>query len=200
MCHWLVAEGDTVEKGDPLMEVETDKVTMEVEAPEDGVLRGLLVKDGDVVPVTEIIAYIVPEGEEWTVNRKKSSHASNRKRHRLRSASPQPMHVDIDEVPSAQWTEDSTARCGELFAEAGCAGQWQRLFRPESDKLRATPAARRIAREREIDLAQVSGSGPKGRMQADDVAAFELSDTASHGRNLRMSCPSAECDAPLPSA
>ena len=60
-----MAEGDSVEKGDLLMEVETDKITMDVEAMDAGVLRGLTVKAGDVVPVTEVIGLHVPDGETW---------------------------------------------------------------------------------------------------------------------------------------
>ncbi len=75
---WLVAEGDIVEKGDPLLEVETDKVTMEVEAPESGVLRGVAVKEGDVAPVTAVIAHIVLPGEVWRAEPVKATPVAQR--------------------------------------------------------------------------------------------------------------------------
>ena len=64
IVQWLVEEGTAVEKGDPICEVTTDKINMEVEAPEDGVLGGVQYHAGDTVPVTEIIAFILQEGEE----------------------------------------------------------------------------------------------------------------------------------------
>jgi pyruvate dehydrogenase E2 component (dihydrolipoamide acetyltransferase) len=64
IARWLRQEGDHVEKGDPVLEVETDKVTMEVEAPASGVLAGIRAQPGQSVPVTQVIAYVVQPGEE----------------------------------------------------------------------------------------------------------------------------------------
>src|SRR5437763_15956171 len=63
IVHWLKHDGDTVRMGDPICEVTTDKVNMEVEAPESGVLFGLLYPEGATVPVTEVIAYVLRPGE-----------------------------------------------------------------------------------------------------------------------------------------
>ena len=63
IVRWLIKEGERVENGDPICEVTTDKVNMEVEAPVDGILTGLCYAEGETVPVTEIIAYILAEGE-----------------------------------------------------------------------------------------------------------------------------------------
>ncbi|MCO5198238.1 MAG: 2-oxo acid dehydrogenase subunit E2 [Anaerolineae bacterium] len=172
VVQWLVAEGDSVEKGDLLMEVETDKITMDVEAMDAGVLRGLTVKAGDVVPVTEVIGYIVPDGETW----EESAEALKAKSVARAKATPVAQRmakanmVDIGSVPSSNG-QRITRRDVEAFLQTPVNGN---DVAAESDKLRATPAARRIAREREVDLAQISGSGPKGRIQAEDVAAYEL--------------------------
>jgi len=64
LVRWLKAEGDKVAKGEPVMEVETDKVTVEVEAPEDGVLGGVRAAEGEDVPVGEVVAYVLAPGEE----------------------------------------------------------------------------------------------------------------------------------------
>ncbi len=64
ILEWLHEEGDRVEKGDPIAVVSTDKISMEVEAPEDGILAGIRYKIGDIVPVTKIIAYILQPGEK----------------------------------------------------------------------------------------------------------------------------------------
>src|SRR5262249_23785138 len=66
IVQWLKREGDPVRSGDPICEVTTDKVNMEVEAPEAGTLHGLQFEAGTEVPVTQVIAYIVRPGEAWT--------------------------------------------------------------------------------------------------------------------------------------
>ncbi|WP_420645084.1 dihydrolipoamide acetyltransferase family protein [Candidatus Leptofilum sp.] len=183
---WLVAEGDFVEKGDPLMEVETDKVTMEVEAPEDGILRGVLVQDGDVVPVAETIAYIVPKGEEWsppkvepetaaapapaveTVSPPKATPIAQR----IATAN----EIDINEVmPAANDQKIRRQEVEQFLQERQTAPARNGRHETEpSGKVRATPAARRVAKGRGLELAQISGSGPRGRVQANDVTSFKL--------------------------
>jgi len=140
---WLAAEGDVVEKGDPIMEVETDKVTMEVEAPESGVLRGLLVEEGDVTPVTAVIAHIVLPGETWSPEPVKATPVARR----VAAAA----GVDVGDVPA----QGGKVRRQDVEAYL--------------DKVRATPAARRLARAQGVDLTAVNGSGPRGRVQAADV-------------------------------
>ncbi|MBK7916879.1 MAG: 2-oxo acid dehydrogenase subunit E2 [Chloroflexi bacterium] len=141
---WLVAEGDIVEKGDPLLEVETDKVTMEVEAPESGVLRGVAVKEGDVAPVTAVIAHIVLPGEVWRAEPVKATPVARR----VAAAA----GVNVGDVPAA-----GKVRRQDVEAYLG--------------KVRATPAARRLARAQGVDLTAVNGSGPHGRVQAKDVVS-----------------------------
>ncbi len=141
---WLVAEGDIVEKGDPLLEVETDKVTMEVEAPESGVLRGVAVKEGDVAPVTAVIAHIVLPGEVWRAEPVKATPVAQR----VAAAA----GVNVGDVPAA-----GKVRRQDVEAYLG--------------KVRATPVARRLARAQGVDLTAVNGSGPHGRVQAKDVVS-----------------------------
>ena len=141
---WLVAEGDIIEKGDPLLEVETDKVTMEVEAPESGVLRGVAVKEGDVAPVTAVIAHIVLPGEVWRAEPVKATPVARR----MAAAA----GVNVGDVPAA-----GKVRRQDVEAYL--------------DKVRATPAARRLARAQGVDLTAVNGSGPRGRVQAKDVVS-----------------------------
>ncbi|MBK8986393.1 MAG: 2-oxo acid dehydrogenase subunit E2 [Chloroflexi bacterium] len=140
---WLVAEGDIVEKGDPLLEVETDKVTMEVEAPESGVLRGVSVKEGDVVPVTAVIAHILLPSEAWSPEPVKATPVARR----VAAAA----GVDVNDIPA------SAGKVKRQDVEAYLG------------KVRATPAARRLAQTQGVDLTAVNGSGPRGRVQAGDV-------------------------------
>ena len=74
---WLKAEGDFVRKGEPILEIETDKVSMEVESPADGTLVGIKAGHGQVVPVGQPIAYLVREGETWpTLANEPAQHAA----------------------------------------------------------------------------------------------------------------------------
>ncbi|MBP6470793.1 MAG: 2-oxo acid dehydrogenase subunit E2 [Chloroflexi bacterium] len=139
----LVAEGAMVEKGEPLLEVETDKVTMEVEAPQSGVLRGVTVKEGDVVPVTAVIAHILLPGEVWADEPVKATPVARR----VAAAA----GINVNDVPQ------NTGKVRRQDVEAYL------------DKVRATPAARRLARAQGVDLTAVNGSGPHGRVQAKDI-------------------------------
>ncbi|MEZ4589834.1 MAG: dihydrolipoamide acetyltransferase family protein [Chloroflexota bacterium] len=181
VAAWLVAEGDTVEKGDPIMEVETDKVTMEVEAPENGVLRGVLVGAGDVVPVTEIIAYIVPPGEVWTppqlatgvptpppatpVHAPQTAPKATPIAQRVATANA----VDLAQIPPPDDGQKIRRQHVEAFLQQHTDDPVPAVT---NGKVRATPAARRVAREQGIALAQINGSGPYGRIQANDVVGY----------------------------
>ncbi len=203
---WLKNEGDFVEAGDPIMEVETDKVTMEVEAPATGILSGLRVKAGDTVPVTEIIAYILGEGES------------------LPQSSTQPIVLDAPSSPPApeapsKLTEKATPLAARIaMAESvnlgeivgtGAGGRVtkrdvthfiEERLKPVapngngSGKVPATPAARRVANQLGVNLRDVSGTGPKGRVQQADVESFAQSLIAE------VAAPSAVSQAPLSSS
>lgn len=180
VVEWLVSEGDAVEAGDPLLEVTTDKVNMEVEAPATGVIRGISVAPGDTVPVTAVIAYILAPGEalpeapplgqttpaapptpepERPATRSDSAHPATPVAARLAAAE----GVDLHHVTGS-------GRGGRITREdvaahlAGAPGP-----DPANGKVRATPAARRLAREQAIDLTTLSGSGPRHRIQAADI-------------------------------
>jgi pyruvate dehydrogenase E2 component (dihydrolipoamide acetyltransferase) len=188
---WLVAEGDSVKKGDPIMEVETDKVAMEVEAPEDGVIQGMKVREGDIVPVTEVIAYIVPEGEKWKPDIEITSgtdiadidgsskvpdegenviKATPVARRLAASA-----EISLDDIPPPendhrirrQHVEQYIQNVNDRMLANG------KNLSVNPDKLRATPAARRLARERSLSLDQIEGTGPRKRIQAEDVTHFQ---------------------------
>ena len=158
VVEWLKQEGEHIEKGEPLLTVETDKVTLEIESPASGILAGVRAEPQQVVPVTKVIAYILQPGEE------------------------------LDESASQRVSESVTPVAQRLAASVGVdlstvkgTGPRGRITKSDVEaalvspgKVRATPAARRIAREREVELAAVNGSGPKGRVQAADVLALAL--------------------------
>jgi pyruvate dehydrogenase E2 component (dihydrolipoyllysine-residue acetyltransferase) len=145
IVKWLKAEGDQVEKGEPLYELDTDKVTQEVEAEASGLLLKIAVQEGEV-PVGETIAVIGEAGEnvpEVAVEPE-------------RAAEPEP-----ELEPEAQ-QEDGRPTEREEWPAVASGG-----------RVKASPLARRIARERGVDLASLRGTGPEGRIVAEDVERTE---------------------------
>jgi pyruvate dehydrogenase E2 component (dihydrolipoamide acetyltransferase) len=165
IVKWLKSEGDRIEKGEPLYELDTDKVTQEVEAEASGVLLKIAVQEGEV-PVGETIAVIGEEGEE-TPDLSSGSNGSAAQ--------------EVDEDPKE---EGSPAPAREQEREQGreaSSGAREEISearqpQPTRDggRVKASPLARRIARERGIDLASLSGTGPEGRIVAEDVERAEV--------------------------
>ncbi|XWX05435.1 dihydrolipoamide acetyltransferase family protein [Aggregatilineales bacterium SYSU G02658] len=173
---WLKQEGEYVEAGDPIMEVETDKVTMEIEAPATGYLAGLKVAAGDEVPVTEVIGYIVAEGEQFPQRQKApqpnagptpAQASPSAKATPLAQRMAQTEALDLTTVVGTGPQGRVTKRDVEQALASGAA--------LVSGKVRATPAARRIAREQNVALMGLVGTGPRQRVQAADVLAAQAS-------------------------
>jgi pyruvate dehydrogenase E2 component (dihydrolipoamide acetyltransferase) len=144
IVRWLKSEGEPVEKGEPLFELDTDKVTQEVEAEAAGVLLKIAIAEGEV-PVGQTVAFIGAEGE------------------------------DVPEVATEATEAPTPAAAGEPS---------NRLLQAKDEpvpaptaagngRIKASPLARRLARERGIDLAMLHGTGPEGRIVAEDVERGE---------------------------
>ena len=208
IVEWLVQEGEQVEAGDPIVEVTTDKVDMEVEAPVDGILAGIRYHAGDVVPVTEIIAYIVAPGEEPP---RSAAPAGQAKAEPAVAAAPQAAAVPptlSSTMVSATPVAQRMAQAEEVnLAEVRGSGPNGRITREDvarylaeqpapavNGKVRATPAARRVARENGLALAAIAGSGPHGRIQEADVltAAVPASEPEAVASIDSQSAPAAE--------
>jgi len=140
IVKWLKNEGDPVEKGEPLYELDTDKVTQEVEAEASGVLLKIAVNEGEV-PVGRTIAVIGEQGEEVPVSSDEPEPAAEE---------PEPKEAPVQPQGNGRPDESPT-----IQATGG--------------RVKASPLARRIARERGIDLASLRGTGPEGRIVAEDV-------------------------------
>ena len=188
IVQWMKHEGDSVQQGEPIAEITTDKVNMEVEAPESGTLAGLKFKEGDTVPVTEIIAYILKVGERLVDDGRRTTE--DRPSIMASPPIPSPSHFLPSATPIAVRmahelgidlaTVTGTGAGGKITREdvEGAVKNLElRIENSESlpdakvadGKVRATPAARQIAREVGIDLAGVSGSGPNQRIQSGDI-------------------------------
>jgi pyruvate dehydrogenase E2 component (dihydrolipoamide acetyltransferase) len=139
VTKWLKNEGDAVEKGEPLFEVDTDKVTQEVESDFAGVLLKIALREGEA-PVGQTIAFIGQPGEEVAA---------------AEPAAPQPEKV-------SDTTVSDTSQVSDTVVEARPAST-------ANGRIKASPLARRLARERGIDLSALTGTGPEGRIVARDV-------------------------------
>ncbi|MFC4292113.1 pyruvate dehydrogenase complex dihydrolipoamide acetyltransferase [Sphingorhabdus arenilitoris] len=148
LAKWLVKEGDSVSSGDLMAEIETDKATMEFEAVDEGVIAKILVPEGtDNVKVGEVIALIAEEGEDVDAAASGATSAATPK------AEPAPAPAALASPPAAPSAAPVTA------APSTSAG----------DRVKASPLAKRIASDKGIDLTQITGTGPGGRIVKADV-------------------------------
>ncbi|HZQ64379.1 MAG TPA: dihydrolipoamide acetyltransferase family protein [Gaiellaceae bacterium] len=166
IVRWLKSEGDRVEKGEPLYELDTDKVTQEVEADAAGVLLKIVVPEGEV-PVGRTVAFLGEEGEDIP-----SEAAAS----------------DAGETAEAAAAQSPPAERPER-AESRAADTAPPATRTNGGRIKASPLARRIARERGIDLAALSGTGPEGRIVAEDVERGAVS--AAPAAPARAAAPAA---------
>ncbi|MCK1248080.1 dihydrolipoamide acetyltransferase [Streptococcus uberis] len=153
IIEWKKQEGDTVNEGDVLLEINSDKTNMEIEAEDSGVLLKIIRQEGDVVPVTEVIGYIGAEGE--SVDNIASSEKT--------SEIPAPQSADA--APTVAPKED--------VERPALATEQTALPQGDGSPVRATPAARKAAKEMGLSLGQIPGSGPKGRVHVEDVENFK---------------------------
>jgi pyruvate dehydrogenase E2 component (dihydrolipoamide acetyltransferase) len=180
LVSWLKKEGEQVRKGDMLLEVETDKAVVEIEAQADGVLGGISAKVGDVVPVGQTIAWLLKPGEATP-----------------RSAGP------------AQ-----TGRTGAAAVPAAASSAPAAAAPASAASVKASPKARKLAREHGVDISTLKGSGPGGEVLADDILKASASAApasppaaaarpsasapmASLGTTARLASPSAAGPAPV---
>ena len=172
IARWLKHEGDPVVKGEPIAEVTTDKINMEVEAPNSGILAGVRAKEGETLATTEVLAYVVQPGEMPPQAPAVAPSGPSRKTARALGA------------PGGNRDERATPVAAKLAQERGLdlsslegTGPGDRITRKDveaalpvnPERVAATPAARRLAREQEVDIAGLQGSGPRGRIQAQDI-------------------------------
>ncbi|AIL13063.1 branched-chain alpha-keto acid dehydrogenase subunit E2 [Candidatus Paracaedimonas acanthamoebae] len=157
LVRWLKSEGDQLKSGDVLAEIETDKATMEVEAVDEGILAKILVPAGtENVKVNEVIAILLEEGEdssslESVINTKTSLN---------------------EEIPVTKKQEDvKEANVVTTFSPEGAKDAQGRIF--------ASPLARRVASNNQIDLSTLQGSGPRGRIIKADVEAAVANNSQS---------------------
>ncbi|TXG81775.1 MAG: 2-oxo acid dehydrogenase subunit E2 [Thermomicrobiales bacterium] len=155
LLRWLKQVGDQVDAGDPIAEIETDKVALEIEAAESGFLIQTMVGEGQTVPIGTPIAQIGAEGEAPAAS------------------------APVAEAPKAEATPAAPAQPAPAAEPAAAtmsvpeaAAAPTAPVRADGEKLRASPLVKRLAAEHDIDLSGIPGTGPGGRIIKDDLAPY----------------------------
>ena len=177
IVRWLKAEGDRVEKGEPLYELDTEKVTQEVEADASGILLRILAGEGDEIPVGKAVAVIGEEGEdvaEVDTEAKVPDEAEEGETPGRVQPDEGGAEVGVEKPAEAPAREDERergrrAREEEQPTEVKEPASAPAAERRDGGRIKASPLARRLAKERGIELASLTGTGPEGRIVAEDV-------------------------------
>ena len=143
LLEWFKQEGETIEKGEPLMEVETDKANVEVEAEATGILSNISVQPGDEIHVGKVIAMILSEGE------------------------PAPESIKDNSSIQADVTED------EIKLQSENPEKLESIETVSKSKIAASPKVKQYAKKEGIDLSSIKGSGPGGAILMEDVLAIQ---------------------------
>ena len=161
LSKWLVKEGDKVESGDLIAEIETDKATMEVEAIEDGIIGKILVSEGqESIKVNSPIAILLSEGEKLS-----DEISSNEVKNEIQSEL-QNVNENIIQIND---TKDN-AKISKIISDISIQSD---LKLNKGERIFASPLAKRIAKQRDIHLNSIKGSGPQGRILKIDVDNFD---------------------------
>ena len=161
VVKWLVNEGERLTKDQPYIEITTDKVTVELPSPYSGILVKKLVQEGDTVPVHTPLGLLADESEAEAPSQPAASPAMAVEENGDHGADLSLFKPD-ERAPTPVRNPFLESRGSTTTVTAP----------PEPGRVRAAPAVRRLARELGIDLAQVSGSGPHGRVRIEDVRAY----------------------------
>ena len=173
IVDWLKIEGDQVQRGEIILVIETDKVAIDIEAPASGILKGIRAQPGDNLPIGTVIAYILDHGEELP-------EGATPPIEKVKVQKPTEIQKDTGITPVARnFAEDKGVDLSNVTG-SGVGGKITKQDveaainektddKSDDGQVYATPKARRLARQSGIDLALMDGSGPEGRIQADDV-------------------------------
>ncbi|WP_404934208.1 pyruvate dehydrogenase complex dihydrolipoamide acetyltransferase [Nitratireductor sp. L15S-10] len=166
ISSWHVEEGATVKKGDLLFEIETDKAAMEIDSPAAGIVRNITGKEGVDIAVGEVVAWIYEEGEA-VADAPAAAPAEAVAEEPAKAEALAPVEAAAPVAPAAEVTASSAG-------------------------VRASPLARRLAKEVGLDLAAISGSGPKGRIVKADVEAAAKDGGAKSAEAAPSAAPAAQ--------
>ena len=166
LSKWLVKEGDKVESGDLIAEIETDKATMEVEAIEDGIIGKILVSEGqESIKVNSPIAILLSEGENLSENA--ISTDSNKEIKKEIQKEVQKNKENVVQINDIKNNDEISKSISDNTTKS--------YFKPDKlERIFVSPLAKRIAKQRDIPLSSIKGSGPHGRILKIDVDNFDI--------------------------
>jgi len=159
LVSWLKKEGEPVKKGDMLLEVETDKAVVEIEAQSDGILGGVTAQTGDVVPVGQTIAWLLKPGES------------------------------VPQQGAVVQTGRTGAAAAPASAPAGASAGPASAEPASAAGARISPKARKLAREHGLDVSTIKGTGPGGEILADDILKAAAASVATPEAEVRSAAP-----------
>lgn len=182
IVRWLVDEGQDVQQDEPLVEVMTDKVTVELPSPYAGVLQKQLVAEGDVVPVNEPIALFADGAEAAGPTVEPAGNVQAVEERSIVEPGGAPEEDDGSSLSLFRPSEEEDAGVTVQVRRGGAAVAPRKEAAPTPatqargpyGRVLAVPAARRLARELGVDIEHVRGSGPNGRVRVDDVRAYAV--------------------------
>jgi pyruvate dehydrogenase E2 component (dihydrolipoamide acetyltransferase) len=201
LTKWLKKPGEKIQRDEPLFEISTDKVDAEIPAPASGVLKEIKVQEGTTVQVNTVVGVIDAEGATVSATpapaappvpaKAAPAPTAGNGRPTAPAASPSPVgETEIDTTRRGRPDIEPAARGAEQRAVQQQQATVTTVTRPEGERLRSSPLVRRIAKDNNIDLRQVPGSGLGGRITKDDIVGF----LQQHGAGAR---PAAAVQAPL---
>lgn len=150
IVKWLKSEGDEVKRGDKLAEIETDKTVVEMESYGEGILRKIVVPEGQVVPVGDLIAYVGAQDDEIPQTASEPTQDNSYQEDQPKESSPSSIPQESSEIGS---------------------------------RVKASPIAKKLAKELGIDISSVNGSGPGGRITREDVEAASSGSSTSNNES-----------------
>lgn len=156
LVRWVISEGDNVSKGDVLAEIETDKATVEVESSFSGIVHKHLIPEGEIVPVGTAIAVIGAEGEDIDVDALMG-----------KDATPKAQETEVERAQSQDKSPAESRQEGAAVAQQAAGAEEE-----FPGGVKATPVARRMADEHDLDLKAINGSGPGGRIVKKDIQSY----------------------------
>lgn len=182
LIQWLKAAGDPVTKGEPLMEIETDKATVEIEAPASGILSSVSARPGDIIPVGQRIALILAPGEEATPPSQtypvSTSQAAPLTVTPVAARLAAEHDIDISQIKP---------NTGQIRKEDVLAYIDRQKQPAATARILASPKARRLAKERSIDIATLKGSGPDGAILVVDLPVSDPTEQSVGAVEVPMS-------------
>jgi pyruvate dehydrogenase E2 component (dihydrolipoamide acetyltransferase) len=171
VVRWYKQAGDKITKGEPVLEIETDKVNLDLEAEADGTLGDLLAKEGQMVPVGETLAQILAPGEKPSENRRATD-----KKDSVKHTTGEYQEAIEQKGPRRDKSQAVPAQNVIAIPAAG-------------SRQRSSPLARRMAKDLGVPLESLQGSGPQGRIIAKDVQGFKGAAPASAPKLESKSIP-----------